>query len=418
MPQTFDGGYIMVGQSKSNDGDVSGHHGSLSNYDAWVVKLDSAGNIQWQKSLGGTNIDQGGFIRQTSDSGYIVSCWTYSNDGDVSGNHGNRDYWVVKLTTSGSIQWQKCYGGSGDDYASNVLQTSDGGYIAGGTSSSNDGQVTGNHGAQDCWILKLDSAGNILWQKSFGGSNTDQNQSMRPTADGGCIAAGYSMSTDGDVSGNHGGRDGWVLKVDSTGGLQWQKCLGGSAVDQFNDIVILSNGKYVMGGRTYSADGDVTGYHGGIDYWIVELDASGNLDWQKCLGGTNADGGTVVNQTNDGGLIVSGDSKSNDGDVTGNHGGSDFWVAKLSNVIGLNEFENSLNAITLFPNPTLSTFTVINPFSNMDSHLSIYNMLGEEVYQQILTSVYQQIQLNASPGIYFVRVNDGEKVYTQKLVME
>jgi hypothetical protein len=151
----------MVGQSYSNDGDVSGNHGG--NGDAWIVKLNSIGEIQWQKCLGGSNLDIAGAIQPTSDDGYVMAGYTHSNDGDVSGNHGgNDDAWVVKLNSTGEIQWQKCLGGSGDDQAFDIQPTADGGYIMVGQSSSNDGDVSGNHGGNgDAWIVKLNSTGEI-----------------------------------------------------------------------------------------------------------------------------------------------------------------------------------------------------------------------------------------------------------------
>ena len=114
-----------------------------------------APEIQWQKSLGGLRDDKAYSIQQTSDGGYIVAGDTYSNNGDVSGNHGSWDYWVVKLTSSGVIQWQKCLGGSSNDQASSIQQTSDGGFIVAGGTWSNDGDVSGNHGGEDIWIVKL-----------------------------------------------------------------------------------------------------------------------------------------------------------------------------------------------------------------------------------------------------------------------
>src|SRR5690606_36383484 len=168
--------YILTGSSESNDGDVSGNHG---NFDCWIVRLDNIGNIQWQKSLGGSQEDSSGQIQQTFDGGYIMVGYSRSNNGDVSGNHGHYDYWVVKLDMSGNIQWQKSLGGSGVDMAHSIQQTIDGGYIVAGLSQSNDGDVTGNHGGADYWIVKLDDNGNIDWQKSFGGTGSDNAYSIR-----------------------------------------------------------------------------------------------------------------------------------------------------------------------------------------------------------------------------------------------
>ena len=146
----------------SNNGDVTGNNGSN---DYWIIKLDSSGNITWQKSFGGTLSDRAYCIQQTTDGGYIVAGLSYSNDGDVTGNHGDADYWVVKLDATGNITWQKSLGGTNQDYGYSIQQTTGGGYIVAGYSNSNDGDVTGNNGGVDCWIVKLDTVGNITWQK-------------------------------------------------------------------------------------------------------------------------------------------------------------------------------------------------------------------------------------------------------------
>jgi len=169
--------------------------------------------IEWQKSLGGLGSDNSYSIQQTNDGGYIVSGVSDSNDGDVSGNHGNTDFWVVKLTSIGTIEWQKSLGGSNSDQARSIQQTNDGGYIVTGESDSNDGDVSGNHGSQDIWVVKLNFTGTIEWQKSIGGTESESTSSIQKTNDGGYIVAGGSSSNDGDVSGNHGDVDCWLVKL-------------------------------------------------------------------------------------------------------------------------------------------------------------------------------------------------------------
>ncbi len=150
----------------------------------------SAQEIQWQKCFGGSSHDEPFSIHQTTDGGYIVAGYTDSNDVDVSGNHGDTDFWLVKLNSSGSIQWQKCLGGSYWDMAYSIQQTSDGGYIVAGYTISNDGDVSGNHGGYDFWLVKLNSSGDIQWQKCLGGSTNDEAHSIQQTTDGGYIVAG------------------------------------------------------------------------------------------------------------------------------------------------------------------------------------------------------------------------------------
>ncbi|MCL5037335.1 MAG: hypothetical protein M1269_09505 [Chloroflexi bacterium] len=332
VQQTSDGGYIIAGKAFSNDGDVSGNHG---NGDYWVVKLDNTGNIEWQKCLGGSGYEEAWSIQQTADGGYVVAGGTWSDDGDVSGLHGHWDYWIVKLGNAGNIEWQKCLGGSSDELAYSIQQTSDGGHIVAGGTYSNDGDVSGNHGTWDYWIVKLGNAGNIEWQKCLGGSGYEEARSIQQTADGGYIITGFTDSNDGDVSGNHGTWDYWVVKLDDEGSIVWQKCLGGSNDDNAYSIQQTSDRGYVITGETRSNDGDVSGHHGDTDYWVVKLDNTGNIVWQKCLGGTDDDRSYSILQATEGGYVVAGRTYSNDGDVSGNHGSDDYWVVKLDDEGGL-----------------------------------------------------------------------------------
>jgi hypothetical protein len=376
---TNDGGYIVAGFSESNDGDVSGNHGDK---DYWVVKLNSSGAIEWQKSLGGTGVEIGSLVQQTNDGGFIVAGNSYSNDGDVSGNHGDKDYWVVKLSSIGNIEWQKSLGGSVEDSTNSIQQTNDGGYIVVGYSFSNDGDISGNHGSSDYWVVKLTSLGILEWQKSLGGTDMEYSPKIQQTIDGGYIVAGESFSNDGDISGNHGSSDYWVVKLTSLGILEWQKSLGGIDMEYSPKIQQTIDGGFIVAGSSFSNDGDVSGNQGqtdcwvvkltsdgtiewqksigssyydnstsieqtndsgyiisgfvdyeqfptNFDYWIVKLNSTGTIEWQKSLGGSGFDVAFFIQQTNDGGYIVTGYSESNDGDVSGNHGNGDYWIVKL-----------------------------------------------------------------------------------------
>ncbi len=323
---TPDGGCFVVGSSNSDDGDVSGNHGST---DFWAVKLDGSGNIVWQKSLGGSSDDVPYQAIQTADGGFLIGGWTGSSDGDVTGYHGYTDIWVVKLDSSGERKWQKCLGGSAYDRPYSLIQTTDGGFLIGGYTYSNDGDVTGNHGDADIWAVKLDPAGELKWQKCLGGKKSDRLYSLIQTIDGGFLITGDTRSSDGDVTGNHGERDIWVVKLDSSGERKWQKCLGGSADDFSSSAIQASDGGFQIRGYTYSNDGDVTGNHGDADIWAVKLGPAGELKWQKCLGGSADDSPLSTIQTIDGEFLIGGYTCSSDGDVTGYHGGTDIWVVKL-----------------------------------------------------------------------------------------
>lgn len=391
---TKDGGCIVAGYANYNEDDVTGNHGGD---DFWVVKLSFAGVLQWQQCYGGSNDDIAYSIQQTTDGGYIVAGSTLSTDGQVTGFHRNQynplweDYWVIKIDSVGTLQWQKTLGGTGFDEAYSVAQTLDGGYIVAGVSNSGDGDfVNGgnivklsysgeiqwhhyqggnfNYSVQQASdggyivagallgqfsILKIDSLGYQQWWKFYGGSGTDVANSVKQTRDGGYIVAGYTQSGDGDVTGYHGGSsDAWVIKLDSMGELQWNKALGGSYVDQANSIEQTTDGGYIIAGITNSNDGDASGYHGtagaysntsGVipDYWVVKISDTGKVQWQKTMGSSYLDYAYDVKQTTDGGYVVVGSTaiqKVNDGDVTGFHldvslpnaSGYDYWIVKLA----------------------------------------------------------------------------------------
>ena len=321
IQQTSDSGYIVAGYTYSTDGDVGGNNGDN---DYWIVKLDNTGNLIWENNLGGSGDDRATAIQQTSDSGYIVGGYTYSPDGDT-------DYWVVKLDATGNLIWESDLGGSGWDEAFSIQQTTDGGYIIAGQSESNDGDVGGNNGQWDCWIVKLDNTGAIVWETNLGGSDTDKALSIRQTTDDGFIIAGYSESDDGDVGGNNGSQDYWIVKLDNTGNLIWETNLGGSSGDYAYSIQQTNDNGYIIAGSSRSSDGDVGENYGNTDFWIVKLDGNGTLIWETNLGGSNSDNARSIQQTIDGGYIVAGGSTSNNGDVGGNNGEGDYWIVKLDN---------------------------------------------------------------------------------------
>ncbi|MBW6482294.1 MAG: T9SS type A sorting domain-containing protein [Vicingaceae bacterium] len=407
IQQTIDGGYIVAGYSNSTNGDVTGSRGGK---DYWIVKLDSIGTIEWQKSLGGSGYEDAHSIQQTTDGGYIIAGGSNSTDGDVTGNHGSYDYWVVKLSNTGAITWQKSLGGSGLDFSNSIQQTTDNGYVVAGRSNSTDGDVTGNHGDSDYWVVKLDSMGTILWQKSLGGSGYEDAHSIQQTIEGGYIVAGQSNSIDGNVIGNHGYTDYWVVKLNSIGTIEWQKALGGSGSDWGFSIQQTTDGDYIVAGSSESTDGDVTGNHGYTDYWVVKLSSTGTIIWQKSLGGSGRDVGYSMYKTTDGGCIVAGFSWSTDGDVTGNHGGSnDYWVVKLSATVGVNEI-TVFNEFSVYPNPTSSQIMLKVNTNLVGAVYTIYDNMGKSVMSGKINNEHTVIELdNLSNGIYLFSIGENSQ---------
>ena len=324
---TVDGGYIAVGYTYGNDGDVTGFHGGA--FDIWVVKYDANGNMMWQKTVGGSGDENGYAIHQMSDGNYLITGYTNSTDGDVIGNHGQFDFWAFKLDVDGNLFWQKCYGGTNREYAIGSDLTADGGFIMIGHSLSFDGDVTGNHG-WDYWVVKTDINGEIEWQKCYGGSDLDYGTSVHPTSDGGYILGGQAYSNDGDITDPYGVQDYWIVKTDNMGNLEWQKSLGGTDEEYCNEVIQTADGGYIINGTTYSSDGLISGYHGAGDSWVVKLDNTGAFWWQITLGSSYFDYGNSVREMNSGGYILLNTAGANDGDVSGNHGGHDIWMVKLN----------------------------------------------------------------------------------------
>ena len=290
IQQTIDGEYIVAGSTSSKG---AGEH------DALVLKLDSNGDLLWDKTFGGSSPDVAVSIQQTTDGGYIVL------GGTSSKGAGEHDAWVLKLDQNGILEWDKTFGGSNFDIAQSIQQTTDSGYIVAGYTPSK------GAGGGDVWVFKLDSDGNLLWDKAFGGSSPDGARSIQQTTDGGYIVVGSTQSK------GAGGEDVWVLKLDSNGDLEWDKTFGGSSLDLAFSVQQISDGGYIIVGKTVSKGA------GGEDAWVLRLNQDGNLVWDKTFGGSEDDGASSIQQTVDGGYIVAGWTRSKGA------GSFDAWIFKL-----------------------------------------------------------------------------------------
>lgn len=331
--QTADGGYIFSGRTNSVNGDVEGYQWSYSlfNGDVWIVKTDAVGNIEWQKLYGGFSNDAGIKIINTADGGYAVASVSESTNGTVTNSIGGYDYWILKLNASGDLQWQKRLGGPGDDFIRDIKQTPDGGYIVVGYSSST---LPNGNGLKEVYLVKISSTGTTQWWKPYGGSNDDIANSVALTPDGGYIITGTTKSSNGTFTSNQGMSDIFIIKVDSVGIVQWQKTMGGTNEDFGQCIIVLADGSYVLSAASSSTDGDVTTINrGSTDLWVVKMDTSGTIIWQKSYGGSSSDNyhGSKIIQTSDDGFVICGSTISGNGDASGNHssGSYDAWIVKL-----------------------------------------------------------------------------------------
>ncbi|OFY36137.1 MAG: hypothetical protein A2W91_04955 [Bacteroidetes bacterium GWF2_38_335] len=406
IQQTTDGGYIVGGNSRSNNGDVHGNHGL---YDIWILKLNEFGDTLWSKCYGGSSEEHAESIQQTTDGGFIIAGYSGSIDGDVNENNGLSDVWILKLNEYGDALWSKSYGGSDFDYSYSIQQTTDGGYIVAGLSESNDGDVNGNHGTRDIWVLKLNEYGDTTWTRCYGGSYWEETNSIQQTSDGGYIVAGSSYSNDGDLNNNNGLSDYWILKLNEFGDTIWTKSYGGSNDDYSYSIQQTTDGGYIVAGYSNSNDGDVFGNHGNNDYWVLKLDEYGDTLWTKCYGGSGSEKTESLQKTTDGGSIIVGFSESNDGDVNGFHGYFDSWVLKIDDYTSTLVQETYKN-IQIYPNPT---YGMVNIKSDKVQKVEVVNLIGEV----ILVSQNKMIDIKNQPsGVYYIKVFNGEETITRKII--
>ena len=280
VQQTIDGGYIIAGYT---------HSYGEGSYDVWLIKTDANGNWEWNRTLGGNWSDYGYSVQQTADGGYIIAGYTYSYD------VGYGDVWLIKTDASGSEEWNRTFGGSSRDRGHSVQQTTDGGYIITGSTSSY------GAGNADVWLIKTDASGNGEWNRTFGGSAYDYGHSVQQTADGGYIITGSKLSSV------------WLIKTASNGTEEWDWTFGGCegrSVQQTND------GGYIIAGYPESYGS------GGNDVWLTKTDANGNWEWNRTFGGNWSDYGYSVQQTTNGGYIIVGETESYGA------GGKDVWLIK------------------------------------------------------------------------------------------
>ncbi|MEO9893644.1 hypothetical protein [Aurantibacter sp.] len=333
--KTNDGGYAVLGYTNSIDGDISDKTHPFVDY--WMLKLSAQGDLQWSKTYGGSGEDIGQSILQTSDGGYALTGYAQSADGDGSSNAGYHDNWIIRLDNQGTILWERSFGFSGHDHSYDIIETDDGGLFFAGfidiTAAREDGfsekgEFLTRHGVGEFWGTKLDADGNVLWRKYFGGTNNDRAYGVVNSEDGGFVLAGFTESTDYDISNNRGSYDFWIVKVDSAGDFVWERAYGGTGIDRAYDIVNTSDGGYAITGHTLSDDLDVSENNGESDIWLIKLNDNGELLWENSLGGSGFELAEELCETYDGGLMIIGNSKSVDSDLVESSGENDIWIIR------------------------------------------------------------------------------------------
>lgn len=425
---TTDGGYILGGSSTSNiSGDKT--EDSQGNLDFWVVKINSLGIVEWDNTIGGSNHDRLYSIVQTTDGGFIVGGYSDSNiSGDKNentvGTEGFEDYWVVKLNSNGNIQWQNTIGGNDEDELEMVIQTADGGYIVLGDSSSGiSGDKTEPYigGIYDYWIVKLSVNGVIEWQNTIGGSSVDKTFHIEQTSDLGYIIGGVSSSgISGDkTEENIGLNDYWVIKLNSVGEIEWQNTIGGDQNENLFYIEQIDNGYIISGYSDSDISGDKTeNSKGGSDFWIVRLNSLGTIVWQNTIGGANDDFCKVIHKTDDGGYILGGDSNSDisEDKLENSWGLNDFWIMKIEDILSVDS-NDLLSKSTLFPIPTNNYLNLLWNNQTIDALFifDIYGRLYKTTYD-FSNGKYIIDTTNLTEGIYFLKIIINEDVYLKKFI--
>lgn len=420
LKQTADGGYIIVGNTYSDDGDVIGFHGPLANSDVWVLKLDPAGNLEWQKTLGGQSFDDGRSVIQTSDGGYIIAASSNSIDGDPIENKGHEDFWIIKLSASGSILWNKVYGGSKSDRAFTIEEANDGGFMIGGYAYSNDGDVSFNHGNPedhpDGWVIKLDNNGVFEWEKSYGSTSYERITCIKKTTDGGYIMAVEAGASDGDVTSPiQGQTDAWLVKIDPDGVIQWQNTYGGTEIDYGTHVIQTQDLGYLFAVNTFSTDGDALTSNGQVEGLVIKTSNTGELQWKKTLGGSQEDYTNCASQLPDGNYLITGGTGSSDGDINVVNDGYNAWAVKLvPENLTSNDFTIN-NPVSIYPNPCSDILNL-----KYDTLFSVTEIVLCDVTGKVITQ--QSDNLNSidtthlENGIYFVNLLSNTTEYKLKFI--
>ena len=329
---TADGGFAVLGYTQSNDGDLVGK--SNESFDVWLLRFDEEGEHQWNKTFGKFGNDQGTSLLEKKEGGFVLLGFQESAlVGDLT-EKLSLNIWVASLDSMGNLLWEKTLGYSGSDYGTHLIQTTDGGYLLVGVLDVTASGGLGNkrsrkHAGGDYWALKLDATGNLQWSNYYGGGFTDTPNGVETTADGGYLIVGTSDSKDTDISKNRGSYDFWVVKISDQGKLLWEENYGGDQIDEARAVTTDAQGNFIIVGDSRSSDQNVSSNKGGADLWVIKISPEGELLKEKTFGGSSFDVGYSVTFTQNNDLLISGSSRSSDGDLKMNRGQNDLWVLCL-----------------------------------------------------------------------------------------
>ena len=433
VQQTQDGGYILGGFTEStNSGDIT--HASRGSMDYWIVKVTGTGVIEWDARFGGSGNEELFTVLQTPDGGYLLGGFS---DSGISGDKtqpskGGSDYWLVKVSDTGTKEWDASYGGNSPEFLKAVITAPGGGYLLGGASHSgiSGDRTQDSRGEVDFWIVKIDNAGIKQWDARFGGTESDLLDVLIPMVDGGYLLAGMTTSgLSGDKSQpSRGGYDIWIVKVNSAGTKEWDASFGGSNHEEVHAMAETLDGSLILGGISNSpVSGDQSNApKGATDFWLLKTDSLGNKIWDASFGGSGDDNLYALNQTGSGGLLLAGFSSSGiSGDKSqASWGSTDMWLLKTGPVITSTRIEEP-GTLVVYPNPFHISFTILLSASKATTAVTwLTDMLGREVHRQHFYSIVGNTSLTITPppglarGAYLLQVQVGDQLYKHRLVVE
>ena len=446
--QTADGGYLLGGASLSGaEGDKS--QVSQGTRDFWVVKISNSGVKQWDKSFGGKGYDKLIKMIQLPTGEYILAGFSNSPaNGDKSqSSRGGFDYWVIKMSKAGEKIWDKRYGGSLDETLEGLAPTMDGGFLLGGSSASGIGgdKTQASWGGTDYWVVRINSNGVKVWDKRFGGSGNDNLMALGSTgtSTGNFFIAGYSTSgIDGDKSqASQGGKDYWMLKVNSSGTKIWDKRFGGSSEDELGSIIMAADGGYLLSGRSISSkSGDKSQVSfGNYDYWALKLSSTGIKQWDRSYGGSGAEELRTSIQSKDGSFMLAGMSNSglNGVKCQPSKGGVDFWLVKIEPdtkpIVATREANGieepvtpaELSTLKAYPNPFQDKVNINFTLPKTQlATIKVYDAQGREavtLFQgEVKANQTYQVEWKAgnnATGMYLLQLQTPTEQNTQKLLL-
>lgn len=427
---TPDGGYAILATTQSTDGDSPGLVGGIDERDVWLIKLDANGNKLWSKTYGGPGDNEALSISVTPDGGFIILGAATVAGNDIPFHYTSSpflfDWFVMKTDANGNKQWLKVYGGDGDEEAVGSLLVVNNAYYLVSTSSSKDHdcQDVSWHSASantlsDVYILKLDTSGNILWGKSYGGSSWEMVYgAFYDEVDNTIVLASTSYSNDYLAQGNHGGHDCWIIKVNSEGEYKWGKMIGGEK-DEYRPSILKYNNNYLINVQSNSTN------LGGLDNWLHVVDTIGNIITSKVFGSAQNDQGTSLLPFQNYFALTghTATNKFNEGtNISINNAGGAF-ITKLEYFpTSISAIDDSYQTLQLYPNPSQQNTRLVFPAAGKQSELTITDSKGVVVVRQTIkpNTTYLDIEIDKWPaGIYLASycAADGD-VVSAKFVKE